>query len=119
MAVLSHPDRAELRIADVLEAFAHPIRLRIVHRLAHGAERSCGELLPEVSKSTASHHWRVLRESGVLHQRREGRRLLMHLRREDLEARFPGLLDVVLAAAGDDPEVAAADEVAAVEESPV
>ncbi|MFF3270966.1 ArsR/SmtB family transcription factor [Streptomyces chrestomyceticus] len=105
MAVLSHPDRAELRIADVLEAFAHPIRLRIVHRLAHGAERSCGELLPEVSKSTASHHWRVLRESGVLHQRREGRRLVMHLRREDLEARFPGLLDVVLAAAGGDPEV--------------
>lgn len=91
-----------MRIEDVLEALANPIRLRIVHRLAAGEELTCGTTLPEVSKSTASHHWRVLREGGVLFQRRVGRTVLMSLRREDLDARFPGLLASVLAAVDSD-----------------
>ncbi|MET8874598.1 metalloregulator ArsR/SmtB family transcription factor [Nocardia sp. NPDC004604] len=99
MAALPHPDRAQLRLDDVLAAMGHPLRLRIVRALASGEERSCGTVLPdgsEVPKSSASHHWRVLREGGVVRQRREGRYLLVSLRREDLEARFPGLLDVVV-----------------------
>lgn len=54
--------------------------------------------LPDVPKSRASHHWRVLRESGLLHQRKEGRFITMTLRRRDLDDRFPGLLDSVLTA---------------------
>ncbi|MDX6565941.1 MAG: hypothetical protein QOE10_1603, partial [Gaiellales bacterium] len=49
------------------------------------------------TKSTATHHFRVLREAGVIEQRLDGNRKLNTLRREALEARFPGLLDVVLA----------------------
>ncbi|GGQ85667.1 ArsR/SmtB family transcription factor [Couchioplanes azureus] len=99
MTALVHPARGDLRLPDVLEALAHPVRLRIVRRLADGEELTCGTTLPDVGKSTASHHWRVLREGGVLFQRREGRTVLMSLRRADLDARFPGLLDAVLNAA--------------------
>ncbi|MFG2222287.1 ArsR/SmtB family transcription factor [Streptomyces sp. NPDC048644] len=110
MAALRNPPAQDIRITDVLEALSHPLRLLVVQRLAaherEGQETSCGEVLPEISKSTASHHWRVLRESGVVHQHRDGRRLLLYLRRADLDARFPGVLDGILAAAADDPAVA-------------
>jgi hypothetical protein len=44
-----------------------------------------------------THHWRVLRESGIIWQQPSGRENLLSLRREDLDARYPGLLDVILA----------------------
>ncbi len=50
----------------------------------------------EVAKSTMTHHWRVLRDSGVIWQRPQGRENMISLRREDLDARFPGLLDTLL-----------------------
>jgi DNA-binding transcriptional ArsR family regulator len=43
-----------------------------------------------------THHFRILREAGVIEQRRDGTSKLTSLRREDLDARFPGLLDAVL-----------------------
>jgi DNA-binding transcriptional ArsR family regulator len=56
-----------------------------------------------VAKSTLSHHLRVLRDAGVTRTRQEGTRCFVELRRDDLEFRFPGLLDAVLdAARGDD-----------------
>lgn len=87
-------------MADVLTALGHPLRLRIVAALADGAERSCGTVLPDgasIPKSSASHHWRVLREGGVVRQRRDGRHLMVSLRLDDLADRFPGLLDAVVA----------------------
>jgi DNA-binding transcriptional ArsR family regulator len=54
-----------------------------------------------VTKSTCTHHFKVLREAGVIQQRQEGTSRLNTLRRDDLEARFPGLLETVLAAAPD------------------
>ncbi|MEU8589255.1 helix-turn-helix domain-containing protein [Streptomyces sp. NPDC048664] len=112
MSTLRTPRTEDIRLTEVLEALAHPVRLLVVHRLAArhptGEEIACGDLLPEVAKSTASHHWRVLREGGVVHQRRDGRRLMLSLRREDLDRRFPGLLDHVLAAAERDPGIGTA-----------
>ncbi|WP_326690252.1 MULTISPECIES: helix-turn-helix domain-containing protein [unclassified Streptomyces] len=90
------PSREALLIDEVLVALGHPVRLRVVRTLADGRELSCQEILPDMTKSSASHHWKVLRESGVIHQRREGRYLRTMLRREDLDARFPGLLDAVV-----------------------
>ncbi|MGI5325102.1 hypothetical protein [Actinomadura nitritigenes] len=46
-----------------------------------------------------THHWRVLRDSGVIFQEPSGRENLLTLRRDDLDARYPGLLDAVLAGA--------------------
>jgi DNA-binding transcriptional ArsR family regulator len=92
-----HPTREQIRIEDVFVALGNPLRLRVVHALAADGEQRCGALLTGIPKSTLTHHWRVLREGGVICQRPSGRELLISLRREDLDARFPGLLDAVLA----------------------
>jgi DNA-binding transcriptional ArsR family regulator len=96
---LEHPDRDEIQLVDVLQAFGDPVRLELVRILdeADGA-MSCGEIPLRVSKSTGSHHLKVLREAGVIHGEIEGTRRYYVLRRDDLEARFPGLLESVLAA---------------------
>jgi DNA-binding transcriptional ArsR family regulator len=85
---------------DVLQALADPVRLEMVRILAGTDEEiSCGHIPLPVGKSTSSHHFRVLREAGVLRGRQEGTRRYYRLRRDDLDARFPGLLDSVLKAA--------------------
>ena len=96
--VLAHPTRADIRIEAVLQALADPVRLRIVQAIADHGELACGVLDLPVSKSTLTHHWRVLREAGVIQQRPVGTSKINTLRREDLDALFPGLLTGVLAA---------------------
>ncbi|MEA2332138.1 MAG: hypothetical protein QOH58_2276 [Thermoleophilaceae bacterium] len=93
-----HPAREELELSSVLHALSDPARLEIVRRLARGDEPSCGTFELGLSKATLSHHFRVLRESGVVRTRPEGRKRLLSLRVEDLDARFPGLLEAVLVA---------------------
>ena len=88
-----HPARAELELAAVLHALSDPARLEIVRRLADGDEPSCGTFELGLSKPTLSHHFKVLRESGVVRTRLDGRKRLLSLRSDDLDARFPGLLD--------------------------
>jgi DNA-binding transcriptional ArsR family regulator len=95
-----HPTREEMDLAAVLHALSDPMRLRIVAGLAAQNVRTCKSFELPVTKSTCTHHFRVLREAGVIRQRLEGTTKLNSLRREDLEARFPGLLDSVLRAAG-------------------
>jgi DNA-binding transcriptional ArsR family regulator len=96
---IPHPSRAELDLAAVLHALSDPVRLRIVAGLAGSGDRSCGSFELPVTKSTCTHHFKVLREAGVIHQRARGTARLNTLRREDLDARFPGVLDSILAAA--------------------
>jgi DNA-binding transcriptional ArsR family regulator len=74
------------------------VRLQIVAQLSEGVECSCGSIKLPVTKSTCTHHFRVLREAGVIHQRQDGTSRLNSLRSDDLEARFPGLLETVLRA---------------------
>jgi DNA-binding transcriptional ArsR family regulator len=97
---LVHPDRSDLRFSTVLAALGDPVRLAIVARLGEvepAGELPCGIFALPVSKSTQSGHFKVLREAGVIHQRDEGTRRLNRLRRDDLDARFPGLLDLAIA----------------------
>ena len=93
-----HPARRELELSAVLHALSDPARLEIVRRLAAGDEPPCGTFDLGLSKATLSHHFRVLRESGVVRTRPEGRKRLLSLRTDDLDARFPGLLGAVLSA---------------------
>jgi DNA-binding transcriptional ArsR family regulator len=94
---LHHPARRDLEMASVLHALSDPHRLQIVRRLAsEGEPCRCGNFDLDVTKSTLTHHFRVLREAGVIEQRRDGTARLNSLRREDLDERFPGLLDAVL-----------------------
>jgi DNA-binding transcriptional ArsR family regulator len=96
---LLHPNRDQLELAAVLHALSDPQRLSIVASLAEDpTPRRCGSFGLCISKSTLTHHFRVLREAGVIHQQEEGTSRLNSLRREDLDARFPGLLDAVLGA---------------------
>jgi DNA-binding transcriptional ArsR family regulator len=90
-----HPPRAELELSDVLHALSDPARLEIARRLAAGDEWACGRFDLGLSKATLSHHLRVLRESGIVKTRVDGRKRLQSLRRDDLDSCFPGLLDAV------------------------
>jgi len=93
-----HPSRRELELSSVLHALSDPARLEIVRRLADGDEWSCGIFDLGLSKATLSHHFRVLREAGIVAVRPEGRKRLLSLREDDLNARFPGLLDAIMSA---------------------
>ena len=98
---VGHPLPDELRLTEVLHALADPLRLSIVATLADsGAELSCSAFHLPVTKSTSTHHFRVLREAGLVRQRYEGTARMNSLRREDLDAVFPGLLTSVLESAG-------------------
>ncbi len=94
---LEYPDRDELQLVEVLQALGDPIRIQIVRILdqADGAI-ACHEMGLPVAKSTGSHHLKVLREAGVVRAQVDGTRRYYTLRLDDLEARFPGLLDSVL-----------------------
>ena len=97
---LPHPAREEIRLEAVLHALSDPMRLRIVRELAAGSdELSCSHFDLPVTKSTTTHHFRVLRESGVIRQVYRGTAKMNGLRRDELEDLFPGLLDALLAAA--------------------
>ena len=93
---LAHPDLHAIQLPAVLHALSDPMRLSIVEALAGGGERTCKSFELPVTKSTSTHHFRVLREAGVIRQRLEGTTKLSSLRRAELDQRFPGLLDAVL-----------------------
>ncbi|MEU9037642.1 helix-turn-helix domain-containing protein [Streptomyces sp. NPDC048352] len=98
--VLAHPGPDEIRLEGVLHALSDPVRLSIVRDLAATeAELACSDFDLPVTKSTTTHHFRVLRESGVVRQTYRGTAKMNGLRREDLQSRFPGLLDSILTAA--------------------
>ncbi|MFJ7265080.1 ArsR/SmtB family transcription factor [Streptomyces sp. NPDC099050] len=98
--VLAHPEPAEIRLEGVLHALSDPVRLSIVRDLAATeAELACSYFELPVTKSTTTHHFRVLRESGVVRQCYRGTAKMNGLRRAELAELFPGLLDGVLAAA--------------------
>lgn len=99
---LHHPTRAQLTMAGVLHALGDPIRLAFVQKLAScpkGRPMNCttvAEVMAEIALSTRHHHLRVLREAGVIRAIPEGKEVFNTLRKDDLEARFPGLLKSIL-----------------------
>ena len=91
----------KLDVTCVLHALADPVRLDMVRQLAecHTGAMRCGQLSMPVTKSTASHHIKTLVNAGIVAERAEGTCKNLSLRRDELDARFPGLLDSVLEAA--------------------
>lgn len=97
---LPHPDVADVGVTEVLFALSDDSRLDLVRRLADGplTVAQCQAVEGQVPKSTLSHHLRTLREAGLVRNDPAGRQRTISLRRAEFDARFPGLLDSVLAA---------------------
>lgn len=95
---IPHPPTESLDLATIMRALGDPARLEIVRVLADGRPRLCGELYGAIGvpNSTGSYHLRTLREAGLTRARPAGTQRYISLRREDLEARFPGLIAVLI-----------------------
>jgi DNA-binding transcriptional ArsR family regulator len=93
-------DLSSVDVLTVLQALSEPVRLEIVRQLMAcpgDGELTCGQIEIPVGKSTATHHFKTLRTAGIITERGEGTRKFVRLRRDELDNRFPGLLDLVLA----------------------
>jgi DNA-binding transcriptional ArsR family regulator len=94
------PAAADFQLPRVLAALADPQRLATVRYVARNGESWCTQVMQEaglaMTKSTFSHHLRILREAGVLTKRIQGTRGYTRLRKEDLDRRFPGLMDSII-----------------------
>lgn len=95
-----HPSVEEMDLGQVLSALADPWRRQVVRELAgepEGTARTCASFCLPMAKATRTHHFRVLREAGLIHQDDCGNARLTRLRRAEIERRFPGLLALVAA----------------------
>jgi len=95
-----HPALGDVELTRILAALADPGRLRAVRTLAESSGAACTELQVlaglTVTKSTMSHHLRIMREAGLVHVTVCGARRVVTLRRDELDDAFPGLLDAIL-----------------------
>lgn len=106
---LPHPNADQISLPIVLAVLGDPTRLAIVRFLAskEGVPMNCGRFLDLASKTNLSYHLAKLREAGITRTEAVGTSRLITLRRDDLDRRFPGLLDSVIAAADGDPALPA------------
>lgn len=100
MRTYQHPDLSTVTIEHALHALSDPVRLHIIRQLDREIEASCAALDGGRPKSSMSHHFRVLRAAGLVHTRIAGVQHMNTLRREEVDKRFPGLLDAVLGVKG-------------------
>ena len=93
-----HPAKNQITLPGVLFALSDPTRLKIVRAIAGTDGLNCCDIPLELSKSTASRHFKVLRDAGVIRMDPHGVVCINSLRRQELDELFPGLIDSVLAA---------------------
>jgi DNA-binding transcriptional ArsR family regulator len=95
---LDSPPIETVDLGVVLLALADPHRRRVVLELARtpDEERSCASFNLPLARSTRTHHWRTLRNAGLIHQREAGNGTFLRLRRDEFDRRFPGLLDTLV-----------------------
>jgi DNA-binding transcriptional ArsR family regulator len=98
MKNLHHPAKEDITLFGILYALSEPLRFSIIEQLASGEELTCGtfKLPSSKGKSTMTHHFKVLRDSGLILTRVDGREHFTSLRRQDINERFPHLLDALL-----------------------
>ena len=86
---------AEVELSTLMGALADPVRLGIARTLADGREHACHEFDYNLTRATMSHHFRTLRQAGLIRTRVDGRQRFIRLRVGELRERFPGLLDLL------------------------
>lgn len=96
---LPHPDADQITLPNVLGALGDQTRLAIINALSRDEERGCvcGQFTSLAGKTAISYHVAKLREAGVVNVTPEGTRRRVRLRRTDLDARFPGFLNSIIA----------------------
>ena len=90
-----HPDAKDIQLGELLQALADPLRRQVIRelvRLPEGSERTCASFNLPVSKATLTHHFKILRHSGLIRQVDRGNSRAAQLRRTDIDQHFPGLL---------------------------
>ncbi|MBN9654198.1 MULTISPECIES: ArsR/SmtB family transcription factor [Halobacillus] len=92
-----HPPIESIHFTKVLHALSEPNRVKIIRCLDESYENNCTaySLKLMLPKSTVSHHIKVLREAGLIQARIDGKEHIYSLRREEIEKKFPGLLQTV------------------------
>src|ERR1700758_2774903 len=95
-----HPAKEEISLAGVLGALSDPMRLKILRKLLERRDGclSCSEAAPcpDMAKSTLSHHFRILRDAGLIRTTKQGVENLNSVRWEEVNARFPGLIKAIM-----------------------
>jgi DNA-binding transcriptional ArsR family regulator len=97
-----HPNLNDVPLVSVLHALSDPARIRIVRaldedRMRSGEGLACNCAAPEgLPRATISNHFTILRSAGLIEARKEGTKVIHWLRRDEVDRRFPGLLDAVL-----------------------
>ena len=99
MKPYTHPDLRDVTLPMVMQALSDPCRIEILRTLMGAGELACGDIPLTVSKATVSHHFAVLREAGLILTRTEGTRCMSSIRTDEVAARFPGLLDLLVSEA--------------------
>jgi DNA-binding transcriptional ArsR family regulator len=96
---IHHPSTESLELAAIMRTLGDPLRLEMVRVLGDGEEWLCGALSERMGlpSSTGSYHMKLLREAGLTRSRAAGTQRLISLRRDDLEGRFPGLVELITA----------------------
>ncbi|MFC0447502.1 ArsR/SmtB family transcription factor [Rhodococcus jostii] len=96
---LPEPDPDQIRLEKVFAVLSEPLRLTIVQRLLTSSDEfdhTCGWFGFDRPKSTLTHHFKALREAGVITQRQYGMERRSRVRLDDLNERFPGLVELIL-----------------------
>lgn len=98
MRTLHHPPRGDLALPSIFRALSDPTRLLIFEHLAIHGPSACTDVGLHLSKPLLSHHFRVLRDAGLIHTSIAGRNHINSVRKDDLEHRYPGLLPALVKA---------------------
>ncbi|PZQ48649.1 MAG: transcriptional regulator [Micavibrio aeruginosavorus] len=92
----THPRIEDITLNEILHALADPVRRNVVQKLMSGEVLNCSNTCSKLSPSTVSFHYKILREAGLVYSEKKGVEVLNTLRSNDVNARFPGLLDAIL-----------------------
>lgn len=95
MKNLAHPKKEDLDLCKILDALSDPIRLAFVEKIWEQGECRCCSFTEPKAKSTRSHHFKVLRESGIIMTKITGTEFGLSIRKDEIDERFPGLLDAI------------------------
>lgn len=98
-AALPQPDLGEVRLEQVMSVLGEPIRLTILQKLLEYSDEwdhPCAWFGFDRPKSTLTHHYKVLREAGLITQRQYGLERRSRVRVDEIGDRFPGLIELLL-----------------------